>query len=145
MQTTTLEFPHNTRTVYTAVKNLLARKRTKFSAVKCDDDLFVIEARHGVWLSPFSEHVKLRVVATGSSATKVVIESSSRSVLNLLNLGANKANVSDLSDYISNEVYRLQHVTVGEDGEEKDDNDHSSHSSIRIATPSILTREPKNG
>ncbi len=147
MQTITLEFPHNARTVYTAVKNLLARKRTKFSAVKCDDDLFVIEARHGAWLSPFSEHVKLRVVATGSSATKVVIESSSRSVLNLLNLGANKANVSDLRDYISNEVFRIQHVTVGRDEEEIEDvdNDHSSHSSIRIATPSILTREPKNG
>ena len=65
----------------------------------------------------------------------------------LLNLGANKANVSDLSDYISNEVFKLQHDTVGSDGEEidTDDNDQSSHSSIRIATASILTREPKNG
>ena len=145
MQTTTLEFPHNARTVYTAVKNLLARKRTKFSAVKCDDDLFVIEARHGAWLSPFSERVKVRVVASGNETTRVIIESSSRSVLNLLNLGANNANVSDLRDYISNEVFRLQHVIVRKDREEKDDNDHSSHSSIRISTPSILTREPKNG
>ena len=145
MQTTTLEFPHNARTVYTAGKNLLARKRTKFSAVKCDDDLFVIEARHGAWLSPFSERVKVRVVASGNETTRVIIESSSRSVLNLLNLGANKANVSDLRDYISNEVFRLQHVIVRKDREEKDDNDHSSHSSIRISTPSILTREPKNG
>lgn len=65
----------------------------------------------------------------------------------LLNLGANKANVSDLRDYISNEVFRIQHITVGRDEEEIEDvdNDHSSHSSIRIATPSILTREPKNG
>ena len=38
---------------------------------------------------------------------KVVIESSSRSILNLLNFGANKGNVSDLSDYINNEVYKL--------------------------------------
>ena len=139
MQSLILEFPHNTRTVYTAVKNLLARKRTKFSAVKCDDDLFVIEARHGAWLSPFSERVKVRVVASGNETTRVIIESSSRSELNLLNLGANKANVSDLRDYISNEVFRLQHVTVGKDEEEKDkdDNDQSSHSSIRIAAPSI--------
>ncbi|MBR3027302.1 MAG: hypothetical protein IKH58_04095 [Bacteroidales bacterium] len=113
--------------------------------MKCDDDLFVIEARHGAWLSPFSERVKVRVVASGNETTRVIIESSSRSVLNLLNLGANKANVSDLRDYISNEVFRLQHVIVRKDREEKDDNDHSSHSSIRISTPSILTREPKNG
>jgi len=37
----------------------------------------------------------------------VVVESSSRSILNLLNFGANKGNVSDLSDYINNEVYKL--------------------------------------
>lgn len=121
MQKATLKFPYNARTVYTAVKNLLARKRTKFSAVKCDDDLCVIEARHGAWLSPFSERVKVRVVASGNETTRVIIESSSRSVLNLLNLGANKANVSDLRDYISNEVFRLQHVTIGRDGEVDDD------------------------
>ncbi|MDY5452079.1 MAG: hypothetical protein SPG28_04245 [Alloprevotella sp.] len=33
--------------------------------------------------------------------------SSSRTVLNLLNFGANKGNISDLCDYISNEVYKL--------------------------------------
>ncbi|MDY4662928.1 MAG: hypothetical protein SPC28_01825 [Alloprevotella sp.] len=35
------------------------------------------------------------------------MSSSSRSVLNLLNFGANKGNISDLCDYISNEVYKL--------------------------------------
>ena len=106
MQTITLEFPHNARTTYIAIMRLF-EKRTKFSSVKCNDDLFIVEARHGMWLSPFTENVKMKVVATSSQTCKVVVESSSRSVLNLLNFGANKGNVSDLSDYISNEVYKL--------------------------------------
>lgn len=60
-----------------------------------------------MWLSPFSENVKMKVVATSSQTCKVIIESSSRSFLNLLNFGANKGNISDLSDYINNQVYRL--------------------------------------
>lgn len=106
MQTTTLEFPHNARTTYTAIKRLF-EKNTKFSSVKCNDELFIVEARHGLWISPFSENVKMKVVATSSNTCKVVIESSSRSILNLLNFGANKGNVTDLSDYINNEVYKL--------------------------------------
>lgn len=106
MQTTTLEFPHNARTTYTAIKRLF-EKRTKFCSVKCNDELFIVEARHGMWLSPFTESVKMKVVATNSQTCKVVVESSSRSVLNLLNFGANKGNISDLSDYISNEVNKL--------------------------------------
>ena len=106
MQTTTLEFPHNARRTYTAVKNLF-NKSTKCSSVKCNDDLFIIEARRGLWISPFSENVKMKVVATSSQSCKVVVESSSRSVLNLLNFGANKENISDLSDYINNEVHKL--------------------------------------
>ena len=106
MQTTTLEFPHNARRTYTAVKHLFD-KSTKFSSVKCNDDLFIIEARHGLWISPFSENLKMKVVATSSQSCKVVVESSSRSILNLLNFGANKGNISDLSDYINNEVYKL--------------------------------------
>ncbi len=106
MQTTTLEFPHNARTTYTAIKRLF-EKQTQFSGVRCNDDLFVVEARRGLWISPFSERVKMKVAATSSQTCKVVVESSSRSILNLLNFGANKGNVSDLSDYISNEVYKL--------------------------------------
>ncbi len=68
---------------------------------------FIVEARHGMWLSSFSENVKMKIVATSSNTCKVVVESSSRSILNLLNFGANKGNVSDLSDYINNEVYKL--------------------------------------
>ena len=106
MQKTTLEFPHNARTTYTAIKRLF-RKKTKFRSVKCNDELFIVEARRGLWLSPFSEKVKMKVAATSSQTCKVVVESSSRSILNLLNFGANKDNVSDLSDYINNEVYKL--------------------------------------
>lgn len=123
MQTDTLEFPHNARTTYTAIKRLL-RKTSRFSGLEYDDELFVVKARHGAWLSPFSEHIKLRVVATGTTACKVIIESSSRSILNLFNLGANKSNVAALSDGISNEVFKLM-----QDGE------------IRMDTRPIKLRE----
>lgn len=106
MQTTTLEFPHNARTTYTAIKRLFDM-RTKFSSVKFNDDSFIVEARHGIWISPFTENAKMKVVSTSSETCKVVVEPSSRSVSNLLNFGANKANIFNLSDYINNEVYRL--------------------------------------
>ena len=107
MPTITLTFPHNARTTYTAIRHLFQTKRTQFSGVKFDEDLFVIEARHGAWLSPFSEKVRMKVVATSSTTCKVVVESSSRSILNLLNFGANKGNLSNLSNYINNEVNKL--------------------------------------
>jgi hypothetical protein len=131
MQTTTLEFSHNARTVYTALKRLFG-KQIKFSSVECNDDLFFVEARHGAWLSPFSEKIKVKVVATGSQTSRVVVESSSRSILNLLNFGANKGNVSDLSDYINNEVYRL--CQPGEIPMVDQNNDHST---IRFKSPDI--------
>lgn len=131
MQTSILEFPHNARTTYTAVKNLF-RKRTKFSSVKTDDDLFIVEARHGAWLSPFSENVKMKVVATSSQTCEVVVESSSRSWLNLLNFGANKGNISALSDYINNEVFKLC-----QPGEIPMVNQENDHSTIRIVPPEI--------
>ena len=132
MQTTTLEFPHNARTTYTAVKHLFEMKQTKFSSVKYNDDLFIVEARHGAWISPFTENVKMKVVATSNQTCKVVVESSSRSILNLLNFGANKGNISDLSDYINNEVYKL--CQPGEIPMTKQDSDHST---IRIVPPVI--------
>lgn len=106
MENTTLSFLHNSRTTYTALKNLF-RRQTGFSSVKFNDDMFVVEARHGAWISPFSERIKIKVVAKSSASCNVVVESSSRSILNILNFGANKANISDLSDYINNEVYKL--------------------------------------
>lgn len=106
MEKTELHFPHNSRTTYVALTNLF-RKQTGFSNIKCNDDLYIVEGRHGSWLSPFSENVKMKVIATGNDSCKVVVESSSRSILNILNFGANKVNVSNLSDYINNEVYKL--------------------------------------
>ncbi len=131
MQSSTLEFPHSARTVYMAIKMLFS-KQTGFSSVDCNDDLFVVEARHGAWISPFSENVKMKVVATGTQSSKVVVESSSRSILNLLNFGANKDNVSNLSDYINNEVYKL--CQPGEIPMENQDVDHST---IRFKSPEI--------
>ena len=104
---TTLTFPHPARATYTAIRHLFQTKRTQFSGVKFNDDLFVIEARHGAWLLLFSEKVRMKVVATSSTTCKVVVESSSRSILNLLNFGANKENLNELSDYINNEVNKL--------------------------------------
>lgn len=53
MQTTTLEFPHNARTTYTAIKHLFEMKRTNFSSVKCNDDLLVADTYYHEesWLS----------------------------------------------------------------------------------------------
>jgi hypothetical protein len=107
-------------------------KHTKFSSVKFNDDLFIVEARHGAWISPFTENVKMKVVATSNQTCKVVVESSSRSILNILNFGANKGNISDLSDYINNEVYKLC-----EPGEIPMTNQDSNHSTIRIVPPEI--------
>lgn len=135
MQSTTLEFSHNARLTYAAIRHLFEMKHTKFPSVKFDDDLFVVEARHGAWLSPFSENVKMKVVATGGHSSKVVVESSSRSVLNLLNFGANKGNVSDLCEYINNEVYKLC-----QPGEIRLANQDVDHSTIHIKKPDISIR-----
>ena len=43
MQTETLEFNHNARATYTAVRHLFEMKRTKFRSVKFNDDLFIVE------------------------------------------------------------------------------------------------------
>ena len=131
MQTTTLAFPHNARRTYTAVRHLFEMKRTQFSGVSFNNDLFIVEACHGAWLSPFSEKVKMKVVATSSQTCKVVIESSSCSILNLLNFGANKGNVSDLSDDINNEEYKFCQP------EEIPMVNQYDHSTIRIVKPEI--------
>ena len=132
MQTAEIKFDYNSRVVYTAVRHLFEMKRPKFSSVKYNDDFFVVEARHGRLLSPFSENVKMKVIATGSRTCRVVVESSSRSILNLLNFGANKGNVSDLSDYINNEVYKLC-----QPGEIPMANQINDRSTIRIVPPDI--------
>ena len=132
MEQKKLEFPHNARVVYTAIKHLFEMKRTKFSSVKYNEELLFIEARHGLWISPFTEKVKMKVVATSTQTCKVLVESSSRSFLNILNFGANKGNVSDLGDYINNEVYKLcspEEIPMA--------NQDTDHSTIRIVAPEI--------
>ena len=106
MQKEAVEFELNARRVYTAVKRMFCG-RTRFSAVECDDEHFIVEGRRGWLFSPLSEQVKVRVVATGTSSCQVIVESSSRSPLNLFNVGANSRNVTQLSEFIRNEVYRL--------------------------------------
>lgn len=106
MQHSEIDFKQNARRVYTAVKKLF-RTRTRFSSIDYDDDHFVVDGRRGWLISPFTERVKMRVVSTGTQSCKVVIESCSRSVLNLFNLDANKKNITQLEEFISNEVYKL--------------------------------------
>lgn len=106
MQTTTLDFPFYARRVYFAVKRVF-ETRTRFSNVKADDEHYSFEARRGWLVSPMSERIYIKVVATGSDRCRVAIESSSRSILNLLNFGANKKNITNLSDFIQNEVWRV--------------------------------------
>ena len=109
MQRETVDFDLNARRVYTAVKRVF-NGRTRFSSVECDDEHFIVEGRRGWLISPLSEHVKMRVVATGSYSCQVIIESSSRSPLNLFNLGANSRNVTQLGEFIRNEVYRVSNT-----------------------------------
>jgi hypothetical protein len=106
MQTERVDFEQNARRVYTAVKRVFYG-RTRFSAVECDDEHFTVEGRRGWLISPLSERVKMRVVATGTQSCQVIIDSSSRSPLNLFNLGANSRNVTQLGEYMRNEVYRI--------------------------------------
>lgn len=106
MQTTTLDFPFYARRVYFAVKRVF-ETRTHFSNVKADDEHYTFEARRGWLVSPMSERIHIKVVATGSDRCRVTIDSSSRSILNLLNFGANKKNITNLSDFVQNEVWRV--------------------------------------
>ena len=106
MQCEKVDFELNARRVYTAVKRVF-QGRTRFSSVECDDEHFIVEGRRGWLISPLSERVKMRVVATGSNSCQVIIESSSRSLLNLFNLGANSRNGTQLGEFICNEVYRI--------------------------------------
>ena len=109
MQREKVDFELNARRVYIAVKRVFYG-RTRFSAVECNDEHFIVEGRRGLLISPLSERVKMRVVATGTDSCQVIIESSSRSVLNLFNLGANSRNVKQLGEFIRNEVYRVSNT-----------------------------------
>lgn len=133
MQHTEIQFPHhNSRTVYAAISRLF-ESRLRLSAVHCDDSLFTITARHGAWLLPLSEKIRIKVMATGTEACKVEIESSSRSFLNFIfGFGANKENVRNLADAIQNQVYKL--MTNGEIRMEE--------GKVRLKAPEIRMKNP---
>ena len=131
MQREKVDFELNARRVYTAVKRVFYG-RTRFSAVECDDEHFIVEGRRGWLISPLSERVKMRVVATGTNSCQVIIESSSRSVLNLFNLGANSRNVTQLGEFIRNEVYRVSNT---------DEDIHLKPNEIRIRDNNIKFKQ----
>lgn len=101
-----LDFPHNARRTFTAVKRAF-EKCGEFHRVRCDERTFVITARHGASLLALGEKIEVHVVATSTQSCQVRIISGSQISLNILNIGSNKRNVTNLSDWISNQVYRL--------------------------------------
>lgn len=127
MQTTTHEYQQNARRVFTAVRTVV-EDCGYLRHVRCDNDRFVIKASHGMSLIPLGEDVHIKVVATSTTSSKVVIESKNKIFFNILNIGANKRNVVTLDDYIANEVYKLLDI-AGQDGRE-----------IRIVKPDIKLR-----
>lgn len=78
-----------------------------FHRVEYDDVNFVIRVKHGASLVALGEKIKVRVVATGSQTSKVVVESGNQFPLNIFNIGQNKQNVTTLTEFIANRVYRL--------------------------------------
>ena len=106
MESFILSFAQNARRVYTATKKAVVRCG-QFKHVECNDQTFVIMARHGMSLLSFGENITIHVVATSTQESEVRIESASRLFINFINGGANKKNVQSLEDYIRNEVYKL--------------------------------------
>ncbi len=126
MKSSTIEFPQNARRVYTAVRCTF-EGCDQFHRVRCDDRNYVVTAKHGASLLALGENVKVHVVAIGTQSCKVVIESANQVFINLFNIGSNKRNVIDLSDFISNQVYRLC----------SDEEIKLTPSNIRIVQPDI--------
>ena len=104
--TTTLSFQQPARRVYTAVKHVL-QTTSGFKRVECDEDNFVLTASHGWSLIPTGQNIRIRVVARGTQATDVIIESKNKIFINIFGLPQSKRNVQTLSDYIQNRVYKL--------------------------------------
>lgn len=102
----TLDFPQNARRTYTGVKRAF-EKCGEFHRVRCDERTFIITARHGASLLALGEKIEVHVVATSTQSCQVRIISGNQIPLNILNIGSNKRNVTNLSDWISNQVYRL--------------------------------------
>lgn len=106
MASQTLTFPQPARRVYTAVKHAV-QTAGEFRHVECDDRNFRIVASHGWSLIPTGQDIRIRVVATSTTETEVIIESKAKVFLNLFAIPQNKENVNTLSDYIRNRVNML--------------------------------------
>ena len=106
MSKSTLNFTQNARRVYTATKKAIVQCG-QFKHVECNDQTFIIKAKHGISMLSLGENITIHVVATSTQESEVRIESASRIFLNFINGGANKKNVQSLEDYIRNEVYKL--------------------------------------
>lgn len=106
MKSNSIEFNQNARRVYTAVRHTF-ETCDMFHRVKCDDMNFVITAKHGASLLALGENIRVRVVATSTQSSKVVVESGNQFPINILNIGQNKQNATTLTEFIANRVYRL--------------------------------------
>ena len=106
MRKSNLNFSQNDRRVYTATKKAIERCG-QFKHIECNDQTFIITARHGMSLLSLGENITIHVVATSTETSEVRIESASRIFINFINGGANKKNVQSLEDYIRNEVYKF--------------------------------------
>jgi hypothetical protein len=106
MRTSTLNFIQPARRIYTATKKAI-EQCGQFKRIECNDQTFIIKARHGMSLLSFGENITIHVVATSTQESEVRIESASLIFINFINGGANKKNVQSLEDYIRNEVYKL--------------------------------------
>ena len=105
-KTNTLDFQQNARRTYTALKRAF-EKCGEFHHVRYDDRPFVITARHGTSLLALGEKIEVHVVASGTQSCQVWIITGNQFPLNIFNIFNNKRNVTNFSDWISNQVYRL--------------------------------------
>lgn len=129
MQSSTIEFNQNSRRVFTGVKHVLTTCG-EFRSIKIDERNFRITASHG--LPIWGEDIMCKVAASGSTSSKVVIESSDKLFFNIFKWGNNKENVGNLSDFIQNEIYR--YLSSAELGIQ---NQLGDTSQIKIVEPKI--------
>lgn len=103
MKTSIIEFPFPTRRVFTACKNAI-KACGIFRSIKIEESVSRITASKGFPI--FGEDIIVNVKATASDKCQVILKSSDKLLFNIFKFGNNIRNVSDLSQFISNEVYK---------------------------------------